>query len=143
MSKLRIPTKQELIELNKSFNFTDTNNNRLELVENKLYLYPNKSLRSRNIGYLLISEKGLIYVKNEKQSGLHLATNSWSVYNEILKRVFGVMIVDEKGGKYKITKKKAYEEGKFLHFKNSTEKKVYINLNSFHYEKPYYSYQRN
>lgn len=91
----------------------------------KVYLDIDGSVRC--LGIVLIGMNNILYTKFDDESNMFRATNAWSI-NFLIASNVDVIHYETRTHDYQITKQRAMEFGKVMHFSGSTELKLYVPL---------------
>lgn len=94
--------------------------------DSKLYLTEDKS-EPKCIGRIAVGSNNILYTKFEDEKNIFRKTNAWSINYQVLKHVDHVHY-ETRTHDYHINKERVLEYGKFLHFSETTEKKIYVPL---------------
>lgn len=100
--------------------------------DSKIYLIEDGKKEVRCLGKILIGQKAILYHKMEDERNIFKTTNSWSINYQILQHV-DIVLYESLSTDYQITKERALEFGDFMHFIETTEKKLYIPLKYWDY----------
>jgi len=94
-------------------------------LKNYVYLKPSYSTIARQIGLVQIKGETIQYLKYETEKDRFRKTDAWSINWHVGRHVH-VIYFKTRIDTYKISIKDALQDGEFLHFESSTEKKLYV-----------------
>lgn len=90
-------------------------------------IYLNIDGHDRCLGTVLAGKNNILYHKYEDEGNIFRKTNAWSINHTVLSGV-DLVVFETRTHTYTITSIRALEFGEFLHFKDTTELKVYVPL---------------